>query len=268
MLTERQILQFHTFGFLVLRQILTPDELRSVNEEYENGYSKKDKCDLISGARRQLNWSNFGSDSPGIASLLEDPRFCEIAEQLFGDDVVGVDSNSNHYAGNRSPWHPDLTGHLYGFKFVFYLSPIGANSGALRVIPGSHRPAFSDAIGKLRFKDDHSDSRDDPGFAVNEVPCSICETEPGDAVLFHYHLWHASWGGSKDRRMFSLQYYKNPKTPEEKAAMQAWAGSFRDDQNKPGRIDTQYPQCWLANPRNNPRRARWIDWLRQYQFID
>ena len=179
MITEQQIHQFHTFGFLVLKNMLNEEELKIVNEEFDKGLAKKDKGELIAGARVQLNWSNLESHSPFTASLLEDKRIYRVAQQLFGEDVVGKNSQANHYAGNRSPWHPDVGPNIHGCKFVFYLSPVDAETGALRVIPGSHRPEFSDRIKKVRLKDNDPGPPEDPGLAVNEVPFCSCDSQPG-----------------------------------------------------------------------------------------
>ena len=268
MLTEQQIHQFHTFGFLVLKNMLTEDELAIVNEEFDKGMAKKDKSELIAGARVQLNWSNLESHSPFTASLLEDKRIYGIAQQLWGEDVVGKNSQANHYAGNRSPWHPDVGPNIHGCKFVFYLSPVDAESGALRVIPGSHRPEFSDRIKKVHLKDNDPGPPEDPGLAVNEVPFCSCDSQPGDAVLFNYLLWHASWHGSDNRRMVSLQYWKNPKTPEEKEAMAAMASGFMKRSHEKLTVAQPYPEFWLSNPDNSPLRACWIEWLREWGFIE
>ena len=268
MLTKQQIYQFHTFGFLVLKNMLTEDELKIVNEEFEKGYAKKDESELIAGARVQLNWSNLEPHSPFIASLLEDKRFYGIAQQLFGDDAIGTNSQSNHYAGRYSPWHPDVGPNIHGFKFTFYLSPVDAESGALRVIPGSHRPEFSDMISKVRLKDNDPGPPEDPGLAVNEVPFCSCDSQPGDAVIFNYLTWHSSWHGSKDRRMVSLQYYKNPKTPEEIEAMRNTVKHIQEHRKDKLTIDRDYPDFWVSNPENNPLRARWIEWLREWGYIE
>ena len=61
------------------------------------------EVDRIAGAREQLNWSNLTDQAPTIQSLLEEPRFYGVAQQLLGEDAVGWDSNSNLYSGNRSP---------------------------------------------------------------------------------------------------------------------------------------------------------------------
>ena len=215
----------------------------------------------------QLNWSNLEPHSPFIASLLEEERFYGIAQQLLGEDVVGMNSHSNHYAGDRSPWHPDVPANVHGFKFTFYLAPVQAETGALRVIPGSHRPEFSDLVKRVQLRDNDPEPPDDSALAVDEVPCHACESQPGDAVLFNYLLWHASWGGSKDRRMVSLQYYKNPKTPAEKAATEEWVRQFRKSRNDKQTIDSRWPEFWVDNPESNPLRARWIAWMREWGLM-
>jgi ectoine hydroxylase-related dioxygenase (phytanoyl-CoA dioxygenase family) len=263
-LSDQQIRQFQMFGFLVLRNILTDAELKTINDEFETALALKDKSERIAGVRRQLNWSNLDEHSAFIQSLIEHERFYSVAKQLLGDDAVGFDSNSNLFSGDRSPWHPDLPLEFVGLKFTFYLSAVDANCGALRVIPGSHKRAFSDEINGLSFKD----NGDDSGLAVNEVPCHVCDSQPGDAVLFDYRVWHASWGGSTDRRMVSLQYLKNPKTQEEKQGTRTEVDRMLANRNKPITIDRAYSDYWLSNQPNNPDRARWIAWLREWGLVD
>ena len=36
-------------------------------------------------------------------------------------------------------------------------------------------------------------------------------TALGRRIFFDLHCWHASWGGAKDRRFFSLGYFIHPK---------------------------------------------------------
>ena len=272
MISEQQVYHFKTFGFLVLKNLLTPEELKKINKEFEVGLAKMDESKMGASVRKQYNWTNLGPDSPFTASLLEDTRFYSIAQQILGDDCVGIDSHSNQYNGNRSPWHPDIRdiepNQFTGFKFTFYFSPVDGNSGALRVVPGSHRPGFSEEVNKVHMKDNNPGPDDDPGLAVNEVPAHICVSEPGDAVIFDYYVWHSSWGGSTDRRMVSLQYYQNPQTSEKEEGMRKMV-DFRKNFNKGFKREPKlYPDFWLSNPHNNALRAQWIEWLQKWGFID
>ena len=141
MLTQEQINHFQTFGFLTFRQLFSQDELKTINTEFEAAMTEAFRDDPFDGTRR--HWLiTMGPDTPFLASLLEDPRFCDAAEQLYGEDVFGIASDINRYVGDTR-WHPD-TGSLdqYGVKFAYYLQPVTAETGALRLIPGSHEPTF------------------------------------------------------------------------------------------------------------------------------
>ena len=269
MLTEQQITQFHTFGFLVLRNIITEDEHKIVSEEVEKGYANKDKSEFIGGERLQLNWTNLVPISPYLTSLLENPRFYGIAQQLLGEDAVGFDTTSNIMKGDRTIWHPDAPPNLQGLKFTFYLDPLDGESGALRIIPGSHQVGLSDAIREVRLKDNNPGPPEDPGLAINEVPCHICETGPRDAVIMNYLNWHASWRGSSSRRMVTLKYYKNPKSADETEALRIhFKDAIEDRKNNKLTINRTYSEYWLSNPENSPIRARWIKWLEEWGLID
>ena len=85
-----------------------------------------------------------------MANMLEDERFLLTAQQLFGEDVMGMGADANRYVGHTR-WHPDHyadpTKDCYGIKFAYYLDPVGAESGALRVVPGSHKMPLHKEMG-------------------------------------------------------------------------------------------------------------------------
>ncbi|MDP6042230.1 MAG: phytanoyl-CoA dioxygenase family protein [Candidatus Latescibacteria bacterium] len=259
MLTEKQIHYFNTFGFVILRQVFTQDELQTINAEYKHRLETAYQHAPFDGTQR--HWvPMLESDTPFFANLLEDPRFYEVAEQLYGKDVFGIASDANRYVGDTK-WHPDTrSAHQYGIKFAFYLKPVGAETGALRVIPGSHKQPYHDELRQAR-----AESRLD----LAEVPAFVCESEPGDVVAFDLRLWHASLGGGIDRPMCTLVYYNNPKTEEEDRVTREQAKSNADTSVKFGRppepIHTQY---WLSNPNKNPRRQRWIERMRELEFFE
>ena len=69
------------------------------------------------GTRRHM-LRMMGSKTPFFASLLEAPRFCDVAEKLFGEDCLGAVTDANRYVGDTR-WHPDTTSlHRYGVKFA------------------------------------------------------------------------------------------------------------------------------------------------------
>ena len=217
MLTEKQVFHFKTFGFLVLRQVFTPNELLILNAEFEAKLAAAYEHEPFDGTKR--HWvPMLGPDTPFFAGLLEDPRFCEPAEQFYGEDVFGIVCDANRYVGDTR-WHPDTKSHhQYGVKFAFYLESVSAETGALRVLPGSHKQPYH---GELR------QAREENRLELAEMPAYVCESEPGDVVAFDLRLWHASLGGADDRRMSTLVYYNYPKTPEEEAVTREQAASKR-----------------------------------------
>ena len=270
MLTQQQIIHFETFGFLHLRNVFSPNEVEIMNTEYEKGLTRTSRLmDSPVGRRRQLNWPNMGPETPFLAGLLEDSRICGVAEQLFDEDVVGVASNGNHFAGDRTEWHPDTHDpHMQGVKFACYLQALDGNSGALRVIPGSHKSPLHDDLYRVKRKDSNRGKTAETGLDVSQFPAHVCQSEPGDLIAFNFRLWHASWGGTTDRRMCSIMYYNNPKSPEEEAANREMVNIVRQVHEGLDWKEPQHPPQWIENPQKSPKRQRWIDWLRRWEFIE
>jgi len=258
MLTDAQLFHFRTFGFLVFRQLFRADELRTIRAEFDLAMEAAYRHMPFDGTRR--HWLPLmGPTTPFFAGLLEDPRFYEPARQMYGDDVLGVVSDGNRYVGNTK-WHPDTASiHQYGVKFAYYLEPVGAESGALRVIPGSHRNPWHDELrAGLR----------ESGLDFGDVPACVCASEPGDVVAFDLRLWHGSHGGSSDRRMCTLVYYNNPRTPEEETATRSQAAGNAQTPARYHRPDEPiYDPHWISNPAGSPVRGRWIERLRELGFF-
>ncbi len=258
MLSEQELFHFQTFGFLIFRELFTRDELDSINAEFDAALSSAYRHAPFDGTAR--HWVKMmGSRTPFFASLLEDPRFYEPAEQLYGEDCLGLGIDANRYVGHTD-WHPD-TGSLdqFGVKFAFYLQPVDADTGALRVIPGSHKnPLHAELRRNLK----------ESGLAIGEVPSQVCRSEPGDVVAFDLRAWHASRGGSDDRHMCTVVYYNNPKTVEQEAATREQAINSRRTPahfNRPD--DPADDPDWVANRDGSPRRQRWIDRMRQLGYF-
>ena len=268
MLTEDQVAHFRAFGFVLVRQLFGPDEQQVISDEYDRGLEFARDGATPVGHRRQLNWPNLGPRTPFLATLPEDPRICGMAEQLFGADTVGVASNGNHFTGEYTEWHPDTTDpHFHGVKFLLYLDPLAADTGALRVIPSSHRSPFHEQLRRIALKEANLDAGSEAGLSICEVPAYACETGPGDAILFNFRTWHGTWGGTQGRRMCSMMFYSNPATPEEEEATRAMVDLNREVQESLKWKEPQYHPDWIANPGNNPRRQRWIGWLQHWGFL-
>ncbi|MDA0989171.1 MAG: phytanoyl-CoA dioxygenase family protein [Verrucomicrobia bacterium] len=258
-LTPEQITFFKTFGYLVWRNFFSASELDAINREFDQAMTDQYSHRPYDGTER--HWTvMMDEETPTFAGLLEDSRFLGAAHQFFGPDVVGVIVDANRYTGNTG-WHPDTISPLqYGVKFAFYLQPVAADTGALRVMPCTHR--------LFPFTEEFTEGVS--ASALTDVPCQVLDSQPGDVVAFDLRLWHASFGGSSDRRMCTVVYYNNPKTPEEVEFLRRQGGDnvkIALDAFRPRR-DYLYSAQWISNPNRNPDRQRWIDRLRQVGYFD
>jgi hypothetical protein len=202
-LSAQQRSYFQTFGFLAFPGLFA-DKIDEITQTFEDiwqqhggGHGGKAHEGKARSALVQ-----FIDQDARLCALLDDSRIVEIAAGLLGDDFNYMGSDGNFYVGDTR-WHSDgwrLNGMLH-IKMAFYLDPVGADSGCLRVIPGSAQTEDSFAqtlqaqIGKSEASWD-VDGR--------EVPAIPLETQPGDLILFNHNTKHAAFGGGARRRMFTM----------------------------------------------------------------
>ena len=270
-LSEAQIQHFEVFGFLVRRQLFSSEEVARMNEEFDRRLASVRRETDPEGKRIFNNWPNRNPETPFIAGLLEDPRIYIPAEQLTGEDSVPVNSNANSY-GTNSTWHADTNDHhLCVIKNVMYLQPTTADHGALRVIPGSHKNPLHEDLLHIGLEVEENNEHkflEKSGMRGEEIPCYIFESNPGDIITFNELTWHAAFGGYRDRRTCTFNFSRNPKTPEEIESMHKELERFPESNTVLETVGMQYHPWWLENPDHNPRRARWINWLKEWGFIE
>lgn len=211
-LTEQQQQFFDTFGFLVFPGLLA-DRVHSIIEDFETLFRTHGgghNGTTHDGTARSC-LVPFIDQSANLSALLEDPRISGIARGLLGDDFNYVGSDGNYYVGDTS-WHSDGFHPVGKFiKIALYLDPVARDTGALRVIPGSHR---IDLVDKWQARQ----AIQAPSLwniEQRDVPAVALESTPGDVVAFNHNLMHAAFGGNNRRRMFTFNLCRRCKTPEE-----------------------------------------------------
>jgi len=201
-LSEQQMNFFQTFGYLSFPGLLS-DRIEAILNEFEavweahggghNGKPHEGK------ARSCL--VQFIDHSAYLSSLLDDPRIHGIATSLLGDDFNYMGSDGNYYVGDTG-WHSDgWHKHMTHIKIAFYLERLTRDTGALRVIPGSHKTEDSYA---QSLQEQARHSLEKWGMHGRDIPAVALETTPGDIVCFNHNTKHAAFGGSARRRMFTM----------------------------------------------------------------
>ena len=141
--------------------------------------------------------------------LATHPRVLDVVEALIGPDILlyNVDYiiKEPHTEAHVS-WHQDLTyWGLSGESQVslwLALSPASAESGCMRMIPGSH----------LSGQVDHETSADETNVlfhgqtvrGVDESRSVLCPLRPGEASFHHGWVLHASMPNRSDDRRIGL----------------------------------------------------------------
>lgn len=265
-LTDQQMNHFKSFGFLTFRQYLTPDELKTYSDEFDAALEARRM--QLGGDVKRVWTTLMDANTPFIASLIDDPRFADVAKQVLGGDPIGIVTDGNYYVGDTG-WHPDTgTCEYRAAKFVIYLDELDASNGALRVIPGSHRDPLYSQLQELLWDRSNrgrkSDLSSTLGIGPDEVPAFSFVSEPGDALLFNNAIWHAAFGGGDRRRMGTVIYYENPQTPESVANTQLVMGSnHRKQASEWG--EQFYPEYWRST--DDPRHQRWVRRLDELEIL-
>ena len=218
MLTDQQLAHWRTFGFLVLREVFSLEEMDEIRAAFDAVMEEERQGHPFDGKESQtVLW--FVEHRPELARLAEDDSIYGRMEQLLGPGFIWLLSDGNYYVGDTQ-WHggkggPVLLPHV---KIAIYPDQVTKETGCLRVIPGSHRAEYRKHLKVL--KQQYDDAGATPfGVTGAQVPAYPLESDPGDMVFFSESLWHSSFGGRAGRRMVTLIYGENPDTVEKRDSL-------------------------------------------------
>ena len=251
-LSKHQLDFFDTFGYLGFPGLLK-DRIDKIIEAFEDVWVKAGRTH--DGTTRSA-LVPLPDKSEYLSSLLDDPRIHDIASSICGEDFNYYSGDGNYYVGDTK-WHSDgyKTRPVKSIKIAFYLDPVRKNSGALRVIPGSHKTddTFASLLQSHLIKSNPSDGlkTDAPvlfGIPGEEIPAVALESNPGDILVFNHNIKHSSWGGSDRRRMFTMNFserYPDHLTDHLKEVLGDEARFFIDRIHGPAMIKTATPERML-----------------------
>lgn len=206
-LTKDQVECFEVFGYLLLPGWMA-DSIEWITDEFEKVLAEHGAASGHDGSRRTVI-DPFIDQSERLSALLDDPRIKDIGSSILGGNFNYRSSDGSYYTGNTR-WHRDSFGHRYfrQLKIAMYLDKVDHDTGALRVIPGTHymddqytRDLFDCIYPGNEYKHNPYVWKSIPG---DKVPCQTLASMPGDVVLFNHNLMHASYGGGTRRRMLAI----------------------------------------------------------------
>jgi len=211
-LSPQQIAFYEAFGYLALPGLFR-DEIEGFTRAFEAVFAddSSPRIDLDVELHRnepRVVVPGIIDRHPVLAPLRDDPRITGIVRDLLGYGARYLESDGNIYSCD-SEWHSDIYGsplEIRHVKLAFYLDPLRADSGAVRLIPGTNHweDAFATGLRKefRRFGEIPSIY----GVDGTDIPCVTLDSNPGDLLLWDFRTIHASYGGSSRRRLFTLNF--------------------------------------------------------------
>jgi hypothetical protein len=216
-LTTQQISFFNTFGYLVLPGLLAND-IDWITSEFEAVFQGRG---VVHDGSKRSTVVPFIDQRERLSTLLDHPNVTGLIAGLLGDDFNYVGGDGNYYTGDTQ-WHSDGFHQVGKFlKVALYLDPVTRNTGALRIIPGSHRIDLYDKWEARQARQ----ASELWGIEQSAVPAVALESQPGDVVAFNHNLMHAAFGGSTRRRMFTLNCCAHCTTPAEIEDLEKYVAS-------------------------------------------
>ncbi len=208
MLNEQQKREFHTLGFLLLKNFIQPEEMQNYIDAFDDTMvSANGGVPWDQAPKRQQVVPFYRENTAVYHRLLDNDDLFELVEDLIGEDFVfTVSEGIQHFGGSR--WHHDAIspeGHIH-LKVVFFLDPVRADSGCLQVVPGTQFKPFRDML------KENGEHILEMGPAVPGA--HAIEADPGDAVVFIVKCYHGAFGGSPRRGIY-LNFMQKPTTSEQ-----------------------------------------------------
>jgi ectoine hydroxylase-related dioxygenase (phytanoyl-CoA dioxygenase family) len=205
--------RFEADGYLLFKGFLDAEEvallMAAAHEDrslLQNAYGVRD----ASGRQTRLSSWNHPSDDI-FGALSRSRRIVDAVEQLLGGEVYHYHSKlmlKEPRVGGAWEWHQD-----YGYWYqngcllpdlascMIALDPATRENGCLQVLRGSQR------MGRIEHGRAGNQTGADPervGIALQRFELVHIELEPGDALMFHSNLLHASGPNLSERPRWSI----------------------------------------------------------------
>lgn len=242
---------FQLFGFVVVRNALSPAECRAIAREFTDAFQSA-YADIES--RRTPAWlPGLADATPSSTALaVDDGRLWALSRRLLGTESLPCPPEVAWLKG-VTPWHYDDPLGLRAVKFLIYVS--GRASG-LRLLPMSHRQPHREAVRELL-------TAEDPMAVVEQdvLPAVPVTLRPGDLAAIDLHLWHC-YQVAEPRVLWSPEYLAWPDEQDQRPDLAEKFRAVADAGTNGGsRRDWPVWRDWLRGPAPGGHRSRAIELL-------
>lgn len=211
---------YRTFGYLHLPGLLA-DEIDRIDRAFEavladptvERWSTEDAHGPLVACRANHDYlprtsiPSILERHPDLAWLADDERLRAAATSVLGS--AERRGSIGDVMSCPTMWHVDIWGaplaqdHL---KVFLYLDPLDAESGALRVMPGSHTADSPVHLAFRRLTLHPEETVERLGVEATQLPAQVIPTLPGDVILLDYRTVHASFHGGPRRRLIGIDF--------------------------------------------------------------
>jgi ectoine hydroxylase-related dioxygenase (phytanoyl-CoA dioxygenase family) len=223
MLTEPQVREFQTNGYLKGAQVLSDDEVEVLRDEMARVVRDQDKrdvpqpvmCKNLTGNPDAPVWQivNIWEASEPFRHLVSQPTIVQEMAQLTGASALRIWHDQIQYkpasTGGVNMWHQDaplwpILAPMTEVSAWVALDDVDPENGCMSMVPGSHLWGNNiEFLNTFRKFDDMPG--DFEGKAIEVRPCPVRKGE----VHYHHALtWHGSPANTsaRPRRAIALHY--------------------------------------------------------------
>lgn len=212
-LTADELYSFKENGYLILKNVLTEEGLRSMRDECMKAWNaEKDSFDPSKSWLQNSLLVDIHHKAPAVKKYYFEGPMVEIAGELIGPNIKGATSQLTFkMAGNTKPfgWHQDNGyGELEPYNALTTLTALDdtdRGNGCLWLIPGSQKG------GQVQVEQtpEQKRSKSEIVVAADDSLAIPMEMKAGDALIFSCWMLHKSDGNysnDRDRRILFLRY--------------------------------------------------------------
>jgi len=199
-LSQDQLEFFHKYGYIILRNLLTPSETEDLKKWAQEVYDWKPEPDSIfmpyeevtaHGQRILCRTENFADCHSGFNGMLRSEKLMHILEQLADEPMLLFKEKINYKLPGSGGWapHTDATAYkhiknIHHITILLAVDKSNMTNGGLEVVDGSHN------VDIPINEDDYCIQ----SAWVEKHEWTPVELEPGELLAFGSYLAHRSRG--------------------------------------------------------------------------